>query len=83
MYLIFLYLDADSLYLLGENVTGDNNNNLESIYNVSGGAIRTKNITDVALQNLIINNCTATYGGGFANFTKSVKSNIYNFRMYV
>ena len=71
----FSIFGADSLYLLDENVIGDNNNSLESIYNVSGGAIRTKNITDVVLHNLIVNNCTATYGGGFANFTTSVKSN--------
>ena len=66
---------ANSLYLLGKKVTGNNNNNLDSIYNVSGGAIRSKNIMDISLQNLIINNSTAVYGGAFANFTKSIKSN--------
>ena len=53
----------------------DNNNNMKSIYNVSGGAIRTNQVTYVILENLIINNCVATNGGAYANFYKSSPSN--------
>ena len=73
----FLNFICRSLYLLNENVIGNNNNNKDEIFDVSGGAIRTDNIVNTSIESIITNNSYATYGGAFANFTKSIKSS-YN-----
>jgi hypothetical protein len=63
---------CSSLYISNEDVTGDNINTLPSIENVSGGGIITKDISNIILDNLYFDSCSATYGGAFANFTKSI-----------